>query len=88
MGSMEYSWSDIVTCSVMWPGLQILMVNQSFAQVSSWNLELWFIQVPNNNITRLEFMNNDVFGDLQVLNLEGNQLESWEEINKLGQLPW
>jgi hypothetical protein len=32
-------------------------------------------------------MNNDTFNHLRVLNLEGNQIEHWEEVNKLGQLP-
>lgn len=41
-----------------------------------------------NNIRCLEFMNNDTFCHLKVLNLEGNAIENWEEVNKLGQLPW
>lgn len=35
----------------------------------------------------LEFMDNDIFSYLRVLNLEGNSIENWEEVNKLGQLP-
>lgn len=32
-------------------------------------------------------MNNDTLSYLRVLNLEGNYIEYWEEVNKLGQLP-
>jgi hypothetical protein len=32
-------------------------------------------------------MDNDIFNNLRVLNLEGNPIEHWEEVNKLGQLP-
>jgi Leucine-rich repeat (LRR) protein len=32
-------------------------------------------------------MDNDIFNNLRVLNLEGNPIEYWEEVNKLGQLP-
>lgn len=32
-------------------------------------------------------MDSDVLSELRVLNLEGNQIELWEEVNKLGQLP-
>ena len=28
-----------------------------------------------------------MFSELKVLSLEGNPIESWEEVNKLGQLP-
>lgn len=35
----------------------------------------------------LEFMDNDTFSYLRILNLEGNSIENWEEVNKLGQLP-
>jgi len=45
------------------------------------------LAVPMNNIRCLEFMNNDTFCHLKVLNLEGNAIENWEEVNKLGQLP-
>lgn len=38
-------------------------------------------------MTCLEFMDNDIFNNLRVLNLEGNPIEHWEEVNKLGQLP-
>lgn len=38
-------------------------------------------------MTCLEFMDNDIFNNLRVLNLEGNPIEYWEEVNKLGQLP-
>lgn len=45
------------------------------------------LSVPNNQITHLEFMNNDLFCELKELNLEGNNILLWEEINKLGNLP-
>ncbi len=32
-------------------------------------------------------MDSDVLNELRVLNLEGNHIELWEEVNKLGQLP-
>lgn len=32
-------------------------------------------------------MDGDVFSELKFLNLEGNRIELWEEVNKLGQLP-
>ena len=32
-------------------------------------------------------MNNDLFSELRELNLEGNNIPLWEEINKLGNLP-
>ena len=46
------------------------------------------LAIPKNSITSLDFMNNDMFCELKILNLEGNSLENWEEVNKLGQLPW
>ena len=45
------------------------------------------LEAPNNGISTLEFMDNDIFCHLESLNLEGNPIDSWEEINKLGQLP-
>ena len=32
-------------------------------------------------------MNNDMFSELTELNLEGNNIIWWEEVNKLGNLP-
>ncbi len=90
MSHMDYNWKDIVQCSVMWPTLEVLAVVNSLYNLFFYILlqyTIIFLQVPNNKMTCLEWMNNDMFNYLRVLNLEGNNIEYWEEVNKLGQLP-
>lgn len=59
----------------------------TIVQASAMWPRIEVLAVPNNNIKCLEFMDSDVFNQLRVLNLEGNHIEYWEEVNKLGQLP-
>ncbi|GLG94418.1 Tubulin-specific chaperone E [Gryllus bimaculatus] len=66
-GRMEYTWSEILSCCSMWPGIQTL-------------------QVPFNHITQISVPPH-VLENLKVLDLEGNCIEDWGEINKIGKLP-
>lgn len=68
MARMRYSWSQIISCAYMWPGIKNL-------------------QVPFNYITHLETFPEEILENLESLDLEGNVIRYWEEINKLGRLP-
>lgn len=45
------------------------------------------LRVPLNSIKEINLSNCDSFGSLEVLDVEGNKIEDWEEILKLGLLP-
>jgi hypothetical protein len=45
-------------------------------------------QVIFNNITTLETPQDGILQRLKSLDLEGNLINDWREINKLGTLPW
>ncbi|XP_021917557.1 tubulin-specific chaperone E isoform X2 [Zootermopsis nevadensis] len=45
------------------------------------------LQVPFNNITTLDAPPEGILHHLKSLDLEGNLINDWREINKLGQLP-
>ncbi|PNF32444.1 Tubulin-specific chaperone E [Cryptotermes secundus] len=68
MGRMEYSWSQILDCALMWLSVETL-------------------QVPFNNITTLETPPDEILQHVKSLDLEGNSVNDWREINKLGTLP-
>ncbi|XP_069698305.1 tubulin-specific chaperone E [Periplaneta americana] len=68
MAGMDYSWSQILNCAVMWPDIYIL-------------------QVPFNKITTLETPPSGILQHLKSLDLEGNEINDWREINKLGTIP-
>lgn len=68
MGRMEYSWSQILDCALMWLCVETL-------------------QVPFNNIATLEIPPDGILQHVKSLDLEGNLINDWREINKLGTLP-
>jgi len=45
------------------------------------------LAVPYNNISSIGLLPNEQFASLKNLNLEGNPIENWEDVNQLGQLP-
>jgi hypothetical protein len=45
-------------------------------------------QVPFNNITTLKTPADEILQHVKSLDLEGNLIKDWREINKLGTLPW
>ncbi|XP_063216134.1 tubulin-specific chaperone E isoform X2 [Bacillus rossius redtenbacheri] len=46
--------------------------------------KLELLKVPRNSISKLEAPPPGVFSNLRALDLSGNLIENWEEINKLG----
>ena len=47
----------------------------------------FIIQVSYNKITSIGTLPSELFTGLKVLNLEGNPIENWEDVDNLGQLP-
>jgi len=45
------------------------------------------LAIPYNKITSIDILPNEKFSCLKVLNLEGNDIENWEDVDNLGQLP-
>jgi hypothetical protein len=45
-------------------------------------------QVPFNNITTLKIPPDGILQHVKSLDLKGNLINDWREINKLGTLPW
>jgi Leucine-rich repeat (LRR) protein len=45
-------------------------------------------QIPFNNITSLTTPPEGILQNVKSLDLEGNSINDWREINKLGTLRW
>ena len=53
-------------------------------ECSNFFLNIQALQVQFNNIVTLETPNEKIFSNLCMLDLEGNPIKSWNEINKIG----
>lgn len=63
----------------MYNWFQILKCSEYFLNVQA-------LQVQYNKIDILEVPNQKIFSNLLMLDLEGNPVKSWDEINKVGKV--
>ncbi|EEB11830.1 tubulin-specific chaperone E, putative [Pediculus humanus corporis] len=71
------SLEHIVLGNLMYSWFQVL-------ECSNFFLNIQALQVQFNNIVTLETPNEKIFSNLCMLDLEGNPIKSWNEINKIG----
>lgn len=87
-----YKWEDIIKAALMWPHIETLKVKFDLFFIIFFLNNITIViyrinfQIPFSKIETLEAPIN-VLQNIVHLDIQGNKIFKWSEINKLGHLP-